>query len=116
VNSETQWKAKLRRELDMVGVSLSLHGHGMQAPGWPDLFVGSSVWSGWVELKAHDGELNTAQRIVGRKLAALGLHVVARASRDWKTMLLETVEGERMPESMACGILDARRMLELAAG
>ena len=83
--------------------------------GWPDLWVGSKIWSGWVELKAHDGELSTAQRIVGRKLTALGIFVVARASADWKTMLLETVEGDKMPESMACGILDARRMLELMA-
>jgi len=115
MKNETQWKAALRREFDKVGVSLSLHGHGMQAPGWPDLFVGSKVWSGWVELKAHDGELSAAQRIVGRKLTALGLFVVARASADWKTMLLETVEGDKMPESMACGILDVRRMLELMA-
>lgn len=93
--NEAQWKARLRREFDTCGVSLSLHGHMMQAPGWPDLYVATTIWDGWIELKAFEGELSMAQRMVGRKLTVAAKNfVVLRASKDWLSMRLESWNGE----------------------
>lgn len=76
--TETHWKARLRKELAKFGPVLSLHGHAMQEPGWPDLYVSSRRWSGFIELKMAGGQLSTAQKIVGRKLESNGAFIVLR--------------------------------------
>ncbi len=50
--SEFEWKAQLTEDLrGKAALVLSLHGHAMQAPGWPDLYIAHRFWSGWLELK-----------------------------------------------------------------
>lgn len=74
---ENKWKAELKKALEGIGATVfSCHGHGMQAPGWPDLFVAHSIWSGWIELKMPNGRLSTSQKIVGRKLESRGIMAV----------------------------------------
>ncbi len=96
--NETQWKAILRKDFDLHGISLSLHGHGMQAPGWPDLWVGTNIYTGWIELKSPDREVTTAQRIIGRKLERFGQFVVLRALPGWKGFCLSNAEEKRIEE------------------
>ena len=116
IKTENQWKAALVKELRSRGVMvLSLHGHAMQAPGWPDIFVADKLWSGWIELKAHDGELSGAQRIIGRKLEALRQFVLLRAHEDWSSFDVLNVAGYR-PDWMpleTVGITDVVRLLEI---
>jgi hypothetical protein len=98
IKTENQWKAALVKELRAAGaLVLSVHGHAQQAPGWPDIYVAHCIWSGWIELKSHDGELSEAQRIVGRKLEALCQFAVMRPSKKglWKLPVLEEHDGER---------------------
>lgn len=47
---------------------LGLHGHAMQSPGWPDLYVAHPRYDGWVELKGDGGSLSPLQTAVGKKL------------------------------------------------
>jgi hypothetical protein len=90
--TETQWKARLRKQLAKFGPVLSLHGHAMQEPGWPDIYVASSRWSGFIELKMATGQLSTAQKIVGRRLEAHGVFVVLRyIDEQWAAV--DTADG-----------------------
>lgn len=36
-------------------LTFNVHGHGMQAVGWPDVYVAHRMYHGWVELKAGSG-------------------------------------------------------------
>lgn len=50
--AERHMQTKLVRSLEDGGaVILNIHGHAFQRRGWPDLYVGSSLWQGWLELK-----------------------------------------------------------------
>jgi hypothetical protein len=93
--TENQWKARLKAALVAQGaVVLSVHGHAMQAPGWPDLFFTHSRGRAWMELKMHDGELREAQRIVLRKLNEVDeFSLVLRLARDQKSCTAESFEG-----------------------
>lgn len=110
MNTENQWKAKLKAAIEKDGgVCLSLHGHGMQASGWPDLWIGHRLYTGWIELKAHNGELRTDQKVVCRKLEFFQTVVILRADKLWQTCTLEDVKGVVMPGVF--GILDVRAIL-----
>lgn len=68
---ENAWKARLVKAWRGMGMQvLSLHGHAMQEPGWPDIYVaGPHGRSFWVELKYDaDGVLSARQEL---KLKAL---------------------------------------------
>lgn len=114
IKTENQWKAALVKALRAYGAHvLSLHGHAMQAPGWPDIFVAHRQWSGWIELKASSGELKDAQRLVGRKLEDLDQFVCLRASTTWEVAEVLDVHGDRPPwcPVTAVPIADARLLL-----
>ena len=50
---------------------LNIHGGGyMQAPGWPDVFICSRVWSGWIEFKGPKTPIEAHQK---RILTALSV-------------------------------------------
>lgn len=62
---------------------LNLHGHAMQAPGWPDLYVAHRIWTGWIELKVDDNDLRPNQVRVVRALRERHVPVhVCRMDRD----------------------------------
>lgn len=107
--TENQWKSLLRKAFEEFGgTALSLHGHGMQAPGWPDLYVAHKIWSGWFELKANDGALSTAQKIIGRRLERHGLFYVLRLDGEW--CHIESTDGHRMPLPVSC--MSAKEILD----
>jgi len=51
-------KAKMLGAGAMV---FNVHGHAMQAPGWPDLQVYSPLWTGHLELKTMTGKPTVLQ-------------------------------------------------------
>lgn len=53
-------------------LTFKVHGHGMQAPGWPDLQVYHVRWTGQLELKVGSNSLSAAQRIVINRLVERG--------------------------------------------
>ena len=57
METETEWKARLVRTKGPFCV-LSVHGHLMQSPGWPDLYVAPDLW---IELKLESGVIATNQ-------------------------------------------------------
>lgn len=88
---ESHFQSEVKRALESQGAEvLNLHGHAMQAAGWPDLYVAHWAWEGWLELKSGAEKLTSAQ---AHKLKVLDQRQVAafvlRASRggvrveDW---------------------------------
>jgi len=51
--TESRFQTVLKKLLtqDTGAEVLNIHGHGMQAPGWPDLQVFHPKWTGFLELK-----------------------------------------------------------------
>ena len=53
---------------DDGGIVFNIHGHGMQAPGWPDLYIALppselfGAWQGWVELKVGKNKATPLQQ------------------------------------------------------
>ena len=62
---ESQFQSSLRLKLTKAGALVfNVHGHAMQAPGWPDLQVYSPMWTGHLELKVGRGSLSIHQKRV----------------------------------------------------
>lgn len=60
--TESEWTRRICNGLKECGaVVFALVGSRMQAPGWPDRWVGHTVWSGWLEFKGLDTELRPLQ-------------------------------------------------------
>lgn len=50
--SETKLTARLVKAWRAMGYdALNITGSGMQSPGWPDIYLNSSVWRGFIEFK-----------------------------------------------------------------
>lgn len=68
--TETRLTAKLVKAFRQMGAEvLNIHGSGQQAPGWPDCFVCSKIWSGFIEFKGPKTRIETHQ---ARVIKALG--------------------------------------------
>lgn len=105
--SETAWTAKLVVRLRRLNAQvLNVHGHDMQAPGWPDLYVAHRRWSGWLEVKTAKGRLRKVQQLVIDGLRAR--NVPAFVLRAGDPMELENHEGEFLGEAR-----DERELLSL---
>jgi hypothetical protein len=70
VQTETQLTSRLVKSWNQMGLEvISIHGGGsLQAPGWPDVFVCSRQWSGFIEFK---GPRTTTQAHQRRIISAL---------------------------------------------
>lgn len=111
--NETQWKAKLVASGRLIGAKvLSLHGHGMQAPGWPDIWVGSGIWTGWIELKMHDTEIQTNQKLVMKELEKLGASVIVRMEQGERMCVVERVTPGRLSFVRSMEPLSLKSVLE----
>lgn len=74
---ETSFQKKLVWILRGRGAMvLNCHGHGMQAAGWPDLYVAHHRWTGWIELKVGKREVTASQGIKIRELRKRGVDAV----------------------------------------
>ena len=75
--------------------TLKLHGHAMQAGGWPDVYVAHPAWRGWIETKVDDNELDPRQRSNADGLLSRGdRFVVVRLMNANQTIQIEGTEGE----------------------
>jgi hypothetical protein len=70
---ESDFQSKLSASLRGAGAMVfNVHGHEMQAAGWPDLQVYSPRWVGQLELKMAAGRLSPMQRRVVGELRRRG--------------------------------------------
>ena len=61
---ENKWKSEFRKWVERAGgICYLIHGHAMQAPGIPDVWVATRWWCGWIEFKQGLNHLSTAQRV-----------------------------------------------------
>lgn len=60
-----------QRFVEAGAVVLPVVGHEMQQPGWPDRYVASIWWTGWIEGKAGT-RLSTSQRMRHEALHSRG--------------------------------------------
>lgn len=59
---ESQFQTRLVKGLRSVDAQvLNLKPDLVMGRGWPDLYVGHRLWSGWLELKARNTRLSPAQ-------------------------------------------------------
>lgn len=73
VKSETRFKEELVRQLQSEGaLTFKVHGHAMQASGWPDLQVYSRVWTGHLELKVGSESASPLQKRIIDQLRIRG--------------------------------------------
>lgn len=51
MNESKFQKMVIRSLKDTGAMTFNVHGHAMQAAGWPDIYVAHPKWQGWIELK-----------------------------------------------------------------
>lgn len=74
------------------GLALSLHGHAMQEPGWPDIYIAHEQFVGWVEVKIGEGPLTPQQLRKAKGLLDIGTPIiVARWLQDLDLYALCTI-------------------------
>lgn len=108
---ESQFWARLRACLTRAGAyCLKLHGHAMQAPGWPDVMVFHHTWTGGLELKWGRNALTQAQRLVGEKLGERGFPFLVLREVTHRTAMVEQLDGAEL-DTVPCGPEDGPSLL-----
>lgn len=106
---EGKLQAKLLKSLRDIGARvLKLHGHAMQAAGWPDTYVTHPKFSGWVELKSLDRKTEPLQKKIMNELRRNYVPAfVVRPHHVIKDMVVvETPDGEILGQSgLGVGLL-----------
>jgi len=74
---------------------LTVHGHGCQAAGWPDLQVYSKWWTGHLEFKVDNNTLSNIQKLKLRQLSIACTDAYCLRLRLGK-LYLENSEGEQL--------------------
>lgn len=68
---ENVFQGRMKKALEQFNATvLNIHGHSMQRPGIPDLYVAHVHGSCWIELKVGDNWLSQRQRVVCKELAS----------------------------------------------
>jgi len=77
------------------GVVFNVHGHGMQTPGWPDLYIALPAselydpWSGWVELKVGKNKATALQAHRIKQLQGVSCPACVLRLLEWPLCQLE---------------------------
>ncbi len=85
---ETKFQSKVVTALRGQGAMIfNCHGHLMQASGWPDLWIGHPLWTGWLELKVEkrgyqDNQKDKIRELMRRGVNAFGLRLCP-ATKEW---------------------------------
>ncbi|UOF80087.1 vrR-nuc domain [Caudoviricetes sp.] len=88
-------------------MTFKIHGHLMQAGGWPDTYVAHPMWRGWIEFKVDGNNLDPRQRAIGEGLIKRGdRFVVARFVTQDNVMQIEDVD-ENLLSVLGFSMLDA---------
>lgn len=110
---ENRMGQQLARRLREAGaLVLPLVAGVHHAPGWPDKYVASRAWTGWLELKSGDREATPAQRDCMAALLERGVPcAVLRLEGDrWR---LERPTGEVLWEGGAWSRVSGRGLLQV---
>lgn len=92
--SEAAFTTRLATALRARGaLTFKIHGHLLQAGGWPDTYVAHPMWRGWIESKVDSNNLDARQRAIGKQLKRAGdRFVVARFCRESEVVQFEDEE------------------------
>ena len=80
---------------DDGGVVFNVHGHGMQTPGWPDLYIALPAtpeypsWQGWVELKVGKNKPTALQEHRIKQLHKVGCPACVLRLIEWPLCEIE---------------------------
>lgn len=93
-NGPNGYAKQIRDEVfSACGLVLKKVGTRYEGEGWPDLYVPSPIWHGWIELKVNRYTLSVAQKTRMRALLLRGVPcVVLRWTRDGER--IEKWDGE----------------------
>lgn len=71
---ETYWQGCLRDEFKLVGaIVLNKIGTAQEGGGWPDLWIGSPHFQGWLEVKTETGKFRDDQVTIVRHMRRCGV-------------------------------------------
>lgn len=71
---ERDWQRSIARKLREQGaIVLVKQGNAGEGPGWPDLYVAHTTWTGWLELKIEPNTTTPRQAQMLKKLRAQGV-------------------------------------------
>lgn len=93
---ETKFQTQVKEALEEIGcLVFNVHGSLMQSTGWPDLWVGSPHWTGWIELKSENGgKPQGMQRVRIREMKRRSVPVwVLREVDEGRSARLEDLDG-----------------------
>lgn len=79
MQSETKLTSRLvRGGRTARAMILNVHGHKMQTPGWPDLYIAHKLWTGFLEMKGPRTKIEPHQQqiIGGLKERNVSVYVV----------------------------------------
>lgn len=110
--TETKITSRLVKEIREVHGRHSvfnLHGHSMQAPGWPDLYFCLPGLQAWVEAKSASRELTLAQELVGWHLRDCGANAYVLRFITHQIYTLEDFNGKLL---QSCGGADWKTAAE----
>lgn len=83
---ESSFQGKIIDRLKETGCEiLNLHGHAMQASGWPDIYVASRMWTGWIEFKMFRTSYKEHQRLRLKRLNERGVPAFVFRMNDEET-------------------------------
>ena len=80
---------------DDGGIVFNVHGHGMQTPGWPDLYIALpeselfDSWQGWVELKVGKNKATPLQEHRITQLQKVGCPACVLRLLGWPMCQIE---------------------------
>lgn len=94
---EGRFWAQLGETLRRAGaLTFKIHGHAMQAPGWPDVLVFHHTWTGALELKAGKNKLSQAQRLRLEALSSRGFPALCLRHVTDRTAMCEQTDGTEL--------------------
>ena len=73
-----------------------IHGNKMQTSGWPDLYLYSRIWTGWLELKAGSNPLDPLQRAQIKSLRMQHVPVFVLRGLTPKAAILQDEDGNEL--------------------
>ena len=80
---------------DQGGIIFNVHGHAMQAAGWPDLYIAlpasgaNGDWQGWLELKTKKNKATALQEHRIKQLHKVGCPAAVLRLLEWPLCQIE---------------------------
>lgn len=95
--NETDFKNRIKSMIQDCGLGFfKVHGSRMQTCGWPDVYLFSRIWTGWLELKVGKNPADPLQRVQIRNLRMQHVPAFVLRGITPKLAILEDENGKEI--------------------